>query len=633
MCGINGFYNYSRITLSDEEALIKRMNESIEHRGPDDNGIWCDRRYNTFFGHQRLSILDLSEKGHQPMVSSKGNVIIYNGEIYNFKNIKSDLKNHFFLSETDTEVLLYLYERDGQKCLDQLNGMFAFAIWDNAKQELFLARDRIGIKPLYYTTVNGIFAFSSEIKALLTLPWIKTELDEEALYHFLTFNNVSPPQSMFKNIHKFHPGYRMVVGGGGIQEYRSYWEVSYDNHSSFSDEGFEQIIVKELERSVKDRLVSDVPVGAFLSGGVDSSAIVALMGNNTSSQIKTYSIGFKDAPGYDELEYAGKISKLFNTSHYEKIVTPQDLVDFLPKVVDIFDEPIADATSIPIYFISQLAREQGTIVVLSGDGSDELFCGYNHWKRYVTLYPYYRLYCRFPEMVRKSVACLYGMIDESSPNYEILCRAVKQEEFFWGGAAGFKESTKHSFLSNGYRERIKDSNSYERIKNCRRLLDSINTKGKRISDTDWMSFMGIKDIVPNCYLYRADRLGMANSVEIRVPFLDHNFVNLALSIPGSLKIRNGESKYILKRTLKDILPPETLYRKKRGFCVPLKEWTGQYIIQYVESNLKKFCRDTGIFREEGLKWQIEKTRKGNTDYTYTLWNIYFLMSWFKKWIL
>ncbi len=632
MCGINGFFNYSKLPLSEEEELVKKMNQVIRHRGPDDSGIWPEAHRQIFFGHQRLSILDLSPKGHQPMMSPRGTVIVYNGEIYNFKSLKAGLKERPFFSETDTEVLLYLYERDGHRCLDHVNGMFAFAIWDEGRAELFLARDRIGIKPLYYTTVNGIFAFSSEIKALLALPWVQAELDEEALYHFLTFNYVLPPQTMFKNIRKFHPGYKMVVGENGIKIYEPYWEVSYSDYGATSVAALGDLVMKELERSVQYRMVSDVPVGVFLSGGVDSSSIAALMSKNASAPIKSYSIGFQNAPDYDELAYARKISEQFGTEHFEKIVTPQEIVDFLPRIVEIYDEPLADATSIPIYFISQLARENGTIVVLTGDGGDELFCGYRNWRRYVQLYPLYQLFSQLPRMAKSAIAEIYGAVDSSSPQYEIFNRAAKGQEFFWG-VGGFKESTKHLFLTSAFKQRLSKADSYVQVDYYRQLFQSIPQNSRVQSDVDWLCFMGLKAIMPNLYLYRADRLGMAHSIELRVPYLDYEFVNLALSIPAKWKTHNREPKYILKKSFERLLPAEILYRKKMGFCVPLREWAADIMIDYIDSNLSGFSRDTGIFNENSLRQQLDQTRAGNSHHTFTLWNIYFLISWFKKWIL
>ncbi|MDL1975735.1 MAG: asparagine synthase (glutamine-hydrolyzing) [Deltaproteobacteria bacterium] len=632
MCGISGFFNYSKACLSDEEALIVQMNEAIRHRGPDDSGTWVDRIRGVYFGHQRLSILDLSPRGRQPMISQRGTVIVYNGEVYNFNALKAEVDQHSFFSRTDTEVLLYLYEEHGHQCLNKLNGMFALAIWDETKGELFLARDRIGIKPLYYTIMNGVFAFSSEIKALLRLPWVKAELDEEALYHFLTFNKVFPPQTMFKNIEKVHPGYKMVVGEKGIKVYEPYWEVYYSDYSSLSVGEIENLVLTDLERSVQYRMVSDVPVGAFLSGGVDSSAITALMKNNTSSTINTYSIGFQNSPNYDELVYARKISKQFGTNHFEKIVTPQDILDFLPKIVDIYDEPLADATSIPIYFICQLARENGTIVVLTGDGADEIFCGYRKWMRYVQLNPFYALFFRLPEMMKSAAAGIYGRLCNNLTIYDILSSAAKGQ-FFWAGIPGFKEKTKHSVLRPDFITRLKNQDSYNQILCYRQSFEAILQNDRTRNYADWLCFLGLKAIVPNYYLYRADRLGMAHSIELRVPFLDHQFVELALSISGRWKIKKCEPKYILKKSLENILPQGTLYRKKQGFCVPLREWTGGFILDYIQRNLTSFCQDTGLFREKGLREQISQTKAGNTNHTFSLWNIYFLMSWFKRWLL
>ena len=633
MCGINGFYNYSNISLPHEESLLAKMNTAIQHRGPDDKGIWAQAPNGIFLGHRRLSILDLSSNGHQPMVGKNGNAIVYNGEVYNYRDLKKRFVDHQFCSETDTEVLLYMYDKLGDAMLNELNGMFAFAIWDQDKQELFLARDRVGIKPLYYTTFNGVFAFSSEIKALLELPWVRAELDEEAFYDFLTFGKLCPPQTMFKDIHKFHPGYKMLVGENGIEMYQPHWEIAYSNFDNLSEADLSRIILDELRQSVSLRMVSDVPVGAFLSGGVDSSAIVALMNRSESASIKTFSIGFENAPGYDELVYARKVAKEFGTDHHEKMVTPKDMVEVLPQIIELYDEPLIDPTAIPIFFISQLARQHGVYVILTGDGPDELFAGYRSWMRYIRLYPYYRMFTKLPSGIKKAMLGSCKRIAPSSPYFEILYRASKNQEFFWGGAKGFKEGTKSTFLSERFLNSLESRDSYGRIDYFRTLYDSISKNGRTQSDVDWLCFVGFKDLIPNFYLYRTDRLGMGNSIEIRVPYLDHNFVHLALSIGARWKTNNREPKYILKRSLESILSRETLYRKKQGFCVPIREWAGDFLVDYVEKNLAKFCRQTGLFNEQNLKSQVEEFKNGNINYMNAIWTIYFLMSWFKKWLL
>ncbi len=630
MCGINGLFNYSGSSLQDEPAMIDKMNASIAHRGPDDRGTWNNERRSVFFGHLRLSIIDLSPTGHQPMKSDNGNVIVFNGEIYNYNEIRPLTSGHQYHSTSDTEVMLALYEKYGEQCLQFFNGMFAFALWDAQKEELFLARDRVGKKPLYYTNQGGVFAFSSEIKSLLSLPWVKAELDDKSFYHFLTYNQLAPPMTMFKNIFKFHPGHKMVVGKSGIKKYEPWWEVKYSDLENESFESLEEKTFEALEKSVNYRMVADVPVGAFLSGGVDSSAVVAMMSKKSSHPIKTYSIGFENQPDYDELEFARKVSKQFGTEHYEKTVSAKEICDFVPGIVDIFDEPLADSTSIPIYFISQMAREKGTIVVLTGDGSDEIFAGYRSYSRYLNNYPLFHTYSKVPSPIKKIIAAGYRYFDETSPKSEMLNRAALNQEFFWGAARSFKESTKRKFLSREFLKRSEGWNSYEVISAYRKMFDAIPDHRK--DDIDWMCYLGFKMNDTNRYLYRSDKLGMAHSIETRAPFLDFELVNLALSIPGKYKMQNGEPKYILKKSLERILSPEILYRKKMGFSVPLKEWAGGMMTDYVETNLHEFSMNTGLFDHEGLKSLVKQIRSGNKDSTNDLWTIYFLMAWFKKWM-
>ncbi len=632
MCGINGLLLLDGHLAADGNELISKMNYCIRHRGPDDTGIWSNRNEGVYLGHQRLSIIDLSPLGHQPMIDEKGNAIVFNGEIYNYKSIKSQIKNYNFKTESDTEVLMQLYSTNGHTALEKLNGMFSFAFWNKENSELQIAIDRAGKKPFYYSTINGIFAFSSEIKSLLTLPWINKKLDQEALYHFLTFNQLSAPQTMFEGIYKLEPGHLLTVNKNGIKENRKYWDVNYSDYHNLNENQLSNLLFEELSKAVNYRMVSDVPVGAFLSGGVDSSAVVALMRSVNQSKIKTYSVGFEGQPAYDERIYAQQISKQFNTEHYEKIVGPNDISDFLPKIVDIFDEPMADSTCIPIYFISQLAKENGTIVVQTGDGADELFAGYNGWKKYNQLYPWYHQYEKLPSVIKKKIADLASADQKESVVSEILQRAVHNQELFWGGAKAFKEHTKRSFLTKEFSNRVKGLNSYSIIKKQRASFDSHQKENPWLGDLDWMCYLGFKQQIPWKYLYRMDRIGMNHGIEIRNPFLDFNMINLALSIPSKYKIVNGEPKYILKKSLERILPHEILYRKKMGFCVPLREWAGDIMITYIEDNLSDFCKNTGIFDEIGLRKNIEEIRKGNTKYTNNLWTVYFLMSWFKKWM-
>lgn len=633
MCGICGIFSFSGATIDGAGDRIAAMNEKQKHRGPDDSGYWHNTDGRVHFGHRRLSIIDLSPAGHQPMVSAKGNAIVFNGEIYNYRELKDKfLGGEGLHSASDTEVLLLLYEKLGPSFLDHINGMFAFAIWDAQQENLFVARDPSGKKPFYYTVQNGVFAFSSELKALLELPWVNRELDEEALYHFLTFNLLPPPFTMFSNIRKMRPAHTMVVDREGIKSYHPYWFPAYQDLSSSDETALTKKILEGLKSSVGLRMVSDVPVGAFLSGGVDSSAVVALISQLSPKPVKTYSIGFKEQPDYSELRFAESISKKFGTNHYEKIISSRDIVDFLPHVVDVFDEPMADATCIPIYFISQAARENGSVVVLTGDGSDELFGGYRNWIRYLKYYPLFRMMHAIPSFLRRINATLYSLYDDDSPVYEMLWRAAHDQEFFWGSARSFKESTKRKFLGPEFNTRIGDLDSSTIIRGYRRCFEEV-TGGSRNRDyTDWMSYLGFSFSIPEYYLYRLDRLGMSQSIEIRAPFLDRNLVSLALSLEGRWKIHKGEPKYILKKSLEGLLPNEILYRKKRGFNVPLREWAGGMMISYIEENLRSFCNDHPQFSYRGLHYQLARLKKGDKKVTNKIWTIYFLMAWFKKWM-
>ena len=424
----------------------------------------------------------------------------------------------------------------------------------------------------------------------------------------------------------------MTVSGNGIVEHRNYYQIDYQNLNSFSENEIKSTLFKKLESAVELRMVADVPVGAFLSGGVDSSAVVALMRAKSAGTIKTFSVGFEGQPDYDERIYAQKISKQFNTEHYEKIVGKEDIENFLPSIVSIFDEPMADATCIPVYFISELARKHNTIVVQTGDGADELLAGYNSWQKYEQIYPYYNLLNKLPNSILKLASSTIGYDDNKTGLREIIYRASKNQELFWGGAKAFKESTKKQILSNEFLQEHFDFDSYSVIKKHLEEFQKIKQKNSWLSDKDWLCYLGYKYLIPAKYLYRMDRIGMAHSIEIRTPFLDYEFVNYALSIPYSLKSKNKIPKYILKKSLEQTLPHDILYRKKMGFCVPLKEWSQDIIIRNIEDELSSFCKNTSFFNEEGLRNQIKSMKHGNKDYTNNLWTIYFIMQWFKKWM-
>lgn len=632
MCGINGIFQLSSDSLDLTKSLAS-MNNALKHRGPDDSGVWIEKQSNRLaLGQTRLSILDLSSAGHQPMHSNNAkHTIVYNGEIFNYRLLNEKyLKDELFNSHSDTETILKLYRRFGVEMLKYLNGMFAFALWDSEKQELLLARDRSGKKPLYFTEMNGNFSFSSELKSLFSLPWIKKELDEKVLYDFLTFNTVSAPHTMFKGISKFKPGHYMVVNKDGIKTYESFNDLKYRKLNFASEKELEDLVYHKLEESVRLRMISDVPVGAFLSGGVDSSAIVALMRDNTPNEIKTFTIGFENQPDYNELKYAEKIAKRYDTNHFVKTVTPNDLLDFIPKITDIYDEPQADTTAIPIYFISQLAKQQDIKVVLNGDGPDELFSGYSNYERYVKTYQYYRIANKAPKFAKLFSEKVITKMFPGKPLAEMAHRLSNNQDFYWPGAGGMKEGVKNSLISKEFKERVNGHSSYNYVKQLKQdyytFLD-----GQDFDYINWLCYSGYRQAVTERFLFRADRLGMANSIEARSPFLNHEMVQLALSIPGEYKIKNSINKYILKKSLERILPNDILYRKKMGFCLPIREWANETIYNGVKDQIHQFNKETNLFNSEVINSQLQLLKDGNEQYTNSVWTMYFLINWYKKW--
>jgi len=356
-----------------------------------------------------------------------------------------------------------------------------------------------------------------------------------------------------------------------------------------------------------------------------------MMSKRSKTPVKTYSIGFEGQADYDELAHAKKVASLFGTEHIEKIVKPEDFKKLLPEIVSIFDEPIADSTCIPIYFLSQLAKENGTKVILTGDGADELYGGYSNWKRYNRMYPYFEMYSKLPKALRKNFSEWYGKYDKTSATYEMLKRSEKGEDFFWSGAKGFKESVKKEFLTESYLSRTSGIDSFSVISELKLEFSELDPK-KESDYINWLCYTGLRNIIPNLYAHRLDKLTMAHSVEGRSPFLDHDVIQNAFSIPGKFKIKDGEAKYILKRSLEKILPNEVLYRKKQGFCVPLKEWGTEIMLEYVEKELPIFCKNLDVFKEDKVQFIIENVRNGKSNNTNMLWTIYFLIQWYNKWI-
>ena len=613
--------------------LVEKMNDLLRHRGPDDEAAWSLRQAGVFLGHRRLSILDVSPRGRQPMVAPDGTAIVFNGEVYNFRELKRSLPEYPFYSDTDTELVLALYQEKGERCLDELTGMFAFAIWDPEKNGLFLARDRIGKKPLYYhTSESGRFAFSSEIRALACLPWISSEIDRKAFYYFLTFGFTPAPMTMFKGIAKLDPGTAMWVGSNGAESPRPYWKARL-YETADSEEALVAALMERLERSVDLRMVSDVPVGVFLSGGVDSTGMATLMRKRTNAPIRSFSISFAGEPAYDEAGLARATAERLGLDHHERVVTRADMREMIETIAGVLDEPLADPTCVPLYFLSEMARSFDTKVVLTGDGPDELLLGYRNWSRYRRAYPLFRAYGRLPRWVRQAGLGLVRWAASSARLIEMFHRASLGQELFWGSAPSFRESEKQGLLSAGLAERAREWDCHDEIATLRAEYDLlVRDGGPGNGDANWMAYVGLRFNIPNFYLHRADRLGMCHSVELRAPYLDHDFATLALSIPAKWKVKGGEPKYILKRAFQGLVPDEVLRRAKRGFCVPMREWGGDVMTDGIMGGMDVITSGSGLLSRKAIETQVIRFRNGDASLTRNMWNLYFLIAWMQRWM-
>src|SRR3954452_15598553 len=459
MCGICGIVGFSDSFATGEE-LVTRMRDTIVHRGPDDGGSWALGEQRVALGHRRLSIIDLGASGHQPMCNEDGTVwIAFNGEIYNHAELRPELeaKGHVYRSHTDTETIIHLYEELGERCVERLDGMFAFAIWDTRRRELFIARDRVGKKPLYYAHTPAGFVFASEIKAILEHPAITPDLDEQAFHHYLTFVCTPAPLTMFKGIRKLAPSERMTVRADGSMRSDRFWSPMSgpptEELADMGEEALEERLLELLRSGIAKRMMADVPFGVFLSGGVDSSTNVALMSELMSDPVRTFSVAFAGHEKYNELEYARRIAQRFGTDHHEIVIDWSDLTAFLPEMVHHQDEPIADWVCVPLYYVSKLARDNGTIVVQVGEGSDELFHGYETYMDAVTRGRWWGPFQRMPAPLRRGIARGATTVAQRSRrglgSAQLVADAAAGRLPFWGGAIAYTGTLKETILSGG----------------------------------------------------------------------------------------------------------------------------------------------------------------------------------------
>ena len=572
MCGIVGALVFNAGSFSVSEDYLSRMRDTMIHRGPDGSGVWVRADGRVGLGHRRLSIIDLSAAAAQPMMNEDETLrVVFNGEIYNHAEIRAELEHlgghRWRTDHSDTEVILHAFEQWGISCLQRFRGIFAFALWDEREQALWLVRDRIGVKPLYYSVHNGRITFASEIKALLADPQQQREVNEEALYDYLSFLTVPAPDTMFAGIHKLPCATWLKIQSDGSTQEQRYWDVLDQTQSlqHVSDEAISQRVLAELRTAVQLRKVSDVPVGVFLSGGIDSSTNAALFAEGETGRVHTFSIGYEgDSASYrNELDYARLMAKRIGADHHERLLTLDDLLEFLPRMVHLQDEPIGDPVCVPVYYVSQLARDHGVAVCQVGEGADELFWGYPGWKTALRLQRLSNLPLT-SLLKRLGMAWLRATGRDDTFSYEWLRRGLKGEPVFWGGAEAFTETHKQRLLSPRLRKIFAAVSSWQAIEP---LWKRFRASGNR-SHLAWMTYLDLNLRLPELLLMRVDKMSMGASLEAREPFLDHVLVELAFRIPETVKTRNGVLKCVLKRAVLGIVPDSILYRPKQGFCIP-----------------------------------------------------------------
>lgn len=602
---------------------LERMRDVLTHRGPDEAGIFIDQLGRIGLGHRRLSIVDVAA-GQQPMTNEDGSLhIIYNGEVYNHSNFRPSLetRGHIYNSHCDTETILHLYEEYGASCVEHLRGMFAFAIWDARKRELFIARDRLGVKPLYYAqTADGSLYFASEIKALLEIDSIKPEINYNTLPDYLANHAPSGEDTLFCGIKRLLPGHTLLWRDGSIQV-RRYWDLSFQSPQTAQRKDADYVAEwSELFReSVKLRLMADVPLGMFLSGGIDSSAIAAVMSGMVTEPIKTFAVAFAERDA-NELKYARLVAKTFKTNHHEVVVSPEEFFAALPELVWHEDEPIAHPSSVALYFVSQLASKH-VKVVLTGEGSDELLAGYGRYRktmlnlklgsRYEQLVP-----SRIRNIVRKQIETLSnGSGLKQKLQRSFLTLSPDLESIYFDNFAVFPRAMQAKLLTPATRERIgNSSNPYSVMRQALQESDATSLLNQLLC-VDMKTYL-------HELLMKQDQMSMAASIESRVPFLDHKLVEFSAALPERMKLRDGETKYILRESMRGVLPKEILNRPKMGFPVPIGAWfRGTFRNVVEEYVLSERALSRGIFEPGFVRTLVRGHEHGGEDHSERLWSL------------
>ena len=628
MCGISGklYFDPARPV---EREILERMNAVLAHRGPDDAGIYCDGQIG--LAHRRLSIIDLSPAGHQPMSNEDGTIwIVFNGEIYNFQSLRPDLLNrgHRFRSNSDTEVILHLYEEYGTDCLRFLRGMFAFAIWDHRRRHLFMARDRLGKKPLCYQQDGVAFRFASEVKAILQDPVVETRPDPAGISQYLTYGYVPGSGSAFHGVRKLPPGHYLMCRDGRVDVVR-YWRLRREQKQERPEEEWYGEILARLEEAVRLRMISDVPLGAFLSGGIDSSAVVAMMSRVSSVPVKTFSIGFEE-PEYDELKYAQEVARRFGTEHHELVVRP-DAVAVLPKLAWHYDEPFGDSSAVPTYYVAQMTRQHVT-VALNGDAGDESFGGYDRYMANLLA----ASFDRWPGagLMRRSIRFGLRLLPQSGSRTSLFYRGRR----FLDGLTDAPERRYARWLCHFYGDRKAELCTSEFLA-AAGGADALEILLAAYRESDAPDFgdatLGVDAALylPDDLLVKVDIASMAHALEARSPFLDHEFMEFAATIPFSLKVRGRVKKYILKKALTGVLPDEILHRPKMGFGVPIDHWFRHELKEAAfEMLLSRRAINRGYFRADTIRRLLDEHVRERASWHYLLWTLLMLELWHRTYI-
>jgi len=611
MCGIAGVLSFGSFEVTPE--YVTRLRETLVHRGPDGADTWVSDDRRVGLGVRRLAIIDLSDAAMQPMANEDGSVrLLFNGAIYNHADLRVELEaaGHRFRSDhSDTEAIVHAFEEWGIECVHRLRGMFALAIWNGRSRELWLVRDRVGVKPLYYSFHHDRLVFGSEVKALLADPEQPRRVDEEALYHYLSFLTTPAPLTLFAGIRKLPAATWLRVAADGTTAEGRYWDPldAREQLTGESDEELAARILDELRTSVRLRKVSDVPVGIFLSGGLDSSTNAVLFADGEERPVQTFSIGYDDDyPSYpNELEWARRVAREVGADHHERVLSLDDLLGFLPRLIELMDEPIADPVAVPLYYVSELARQQGVVVAQAGEGSDELFWGYPSWRTHLRLQRADDL--PVPALAKRAgLAGLRAARRETSRPYEFLRRGAAGLPVFWGGAEAFTETQKQRLLSPRLRRDFAGTTSWDVLAPIRRRFEE---RAAEPSPLNWMTYLDLNLRLPELLLLRIDKMSMGASLEARVPFLDHELVELALALPTAAKTRGGELKHLLKLAVRGVLPDDVIDRPKQGFRVPVDEWFLGALGDRTRTELDRFCRESDLLDAAEVERVLARPRR------------------------